>query len=115
MTKETDIFARNEAQPATAEQNRREKWRLLTASLSKNEDFKEWLYEVLCQLGYFAREEGPRSDFGYGIRASADRIRTSLLQTEEGATLLGELAKREYLESFKNIQKELTKENQNAD
>lgn len=114
MTNENDIFARANQETPVAEQDRREKWRLLTAALSKNEDFKEWLYEVLSQLGYFAREEGPRSDFGYGIRASADRIRTSLLQTEEGATLLGELAKREYLESFQNIQNELTKENQNA-
>lgn len=115
MTNAPEIFARTDAQQTVTEQNRREKWRLLTASLSKNEDFKEWLYEVLSQLGYFAREEGPRSDFGYGIRAAADRIKTSLLQTEEGAELLAELTKREYIESFKNIQKELTKENQNDD
>lgn len=115
MTNENDIFARTDTRLTVTEQDLRKKWQNVTENLAKNGDFKEWLYEILSQLGFFAREEGPRSDFGYGIRAAADRIKTSLLQTEEGANLLGELAKREYLESFKNIQKELTKENQNAD
>jgi|GEM_PF-3701802 len=96
------------------ELERREKWRRLTANLARNGDFREWLYEVLSQLSFFAREEGPRSDFGYGIRAASDHVKTVLLQTEEGANLLADLAKREYLESFRNIQKEM-KENDDAE
>lgn len=101
MSEREDIFARVGSAAEVVEATAKDaQARERMARLAGSADFADWLFDVLDDLCGFARDEGMLTDFGQGIRAAANHIRNSLLITEEGMKLLGELTRREIEESY---------------
>lgn len=79
--------------------------------LAANADFRKWLRATLDDLCAYSRDEGPLTDFGQGIRASAARIENRLLASEEAVEMLADFARADYAAEHERQRRALDMDN----
>lgn len=87
----------------TDERTRARLRRETVARLTESPDFRSWLYDALDDLCLYARDEGVVSEFGQGIRAAANRVKTRLLVARESVGMLADFERRALEESHAAI------------
>ena len=98
-----DLFSRGEAKPDDEAVSRRRAFAEATGRLCGNADFLTFVHVVLDDCSLYARCEGPRTEFGQGITATANRIRNMMLEAPEAVELLARIHRTELAAYHKRL------------
>lgn len=105
-----DIFgARGKAKPDPEAASRRRAWTEAVGRLCANADFQTFLDTVFADCALYARSENPRTEFGQGITATANRIRNMMLEAPEAVDLLARIDRIELAAYHKRLAAERDK------
>ena len=75
--------------------------------LAATPEFRQWCYGMLDDLCAYSRDEGMLTDFGQGIRAAANHIKSGMLISKGAAEMLADFAKAELMAAHASARKAL--------
>ncbi len=101
---DVEIFGiRGKAKPDPEAASRRRAWTEAVGRLCLNADFQLFVNTVLADCSLYARSENPRTEFGQGITATANRIRNMMLEAPEAVDLLARIDRIELVAYHKRL------------